>query len=171
MRSRSILTSAAFATLFATFAACSSVHTPVAVRPGAGASAMAGVWMGTYGSRDTGRSGDIYLALSARADSAVGEVVMNAGNQPVIAEMQPDGTWRWRGRSASMPEVILIQFVEIQTGEIEGQLAPYLDPSCGCLVRTTFRGRVDGDRVSGTFHSEGEAPAHRAEGTWSAERR
>ncbi len=37
---------------------------------------LAGVWRGTYESRDTGRFGDMVFALSADADLAVGEVVM-----------------------------------------------------------------------------------------------
>lgn len=151
--------------------ACSSSYPPVAVVAGQGASGLAGVWVGTYSSRDTGRSGDIYFALSARADSAVGDVLMATTDEIVTVDAQADGTWRWRGASPSMAEVIAIRFVRLGADEVVGDLAPYRDPDCGCLLRTTFRGRVEGDRVSGTFRSEGEAPHSPASGTWSAERR
>ena len=44
---------------------------------------LAGVWEGTYESRDTGRLGDVYLALTADGDSTVGEVVMVPRGAPV----------------------------------------------------------------------------------------
>lgn len=151
--------------------ACASSHSPIEVRTDDGASDLAGVWTGTYYSRDTGRAGDIYFALSADADSAVGEVLMQPLGTSVSVERQPDGTWRWMGPGPTTTEAIPIQFVRIATGEVVGELATYRDPDCGCRLHTTFRGHVDGDRVTGTFQSDGEAPSHRAEGTWAAERR
>ena len=69
------------------------------------------------------------------------------------------------------PQVLAIRFVHLMGGEVVGELDPYRDPDCGCLLRTTFRGEVDGDAVLGTFASEAEHPYHDAEGTWQAVRR
>lgn len=145
---------------------CSVTHPPVAVldaRPG-----LAGVWQGSYESRDTGRVGDIYLALTADGDSAVGEVVM-VPRGTAVKVYSSDRRWRWEG--VARPQVLTIQFVRLAGGEVVGELDPYRDPDCGCSLRTTFRGEVEGDRVFGTFASQAEHAYHDAEGTWLAVRR
>lgn len=152
--------------LAAVASGCGTVHPPVPIldpRPD-----LAGVWEGTYESRDTGRTGDVFFALSAEGDSAVGEVVMVPRGTPVRVD-PAGGRWRWDG--IARPRVLTIRFVHLLDGEIVGELDPYQDPDCGCLLRTTFRGSVQGDRVLGTFASEAEHPAHDAEGTWRAIRR
>ena len=151
---------------------CGVTHPPVAVL---GATAdLVGVWEGTYESRDTGRWGDLYLAVSAEGDSAVGEVVMVPRGEDVAVQWE-EGAWRWRG--VRRDEVLTIRFVRAGGGllgdpvEVTGELDPYRDPDCGCVLRTTFRGEVEGDVVTGTFATEAEDPFHDAEGTWSARRR
>ena len=150
---------------------CASTHpqAPILLDDGAGA-ALAGVWEGTYESRDTGRVGDVYFALSADGTSAVGEVVMVPRGTSVGVRRDDGGGWRWDG--AVRPSVLTIRFVHLRGGasggEVVGELDPYRDPDCECELRTTFRGTVDGDVVMGTFESATEDAAHDAEGTWHA---
>lgn len=131
-------------------------------------SGLAGVWEGTYESRETGRVGSVTFALSAEGDSAVGEVVMVPRGTAVT--VQPSGErWRWEGVEG--PQVLTIRFVRLGAAEVVGELDPYLDPDCGCTLQTTFRGEVEGDVVSGTFESSAPDPAYDAEGTWRVARR
>lgn len=147
---------------------CSVRHAPV---PVAGTdSALAGVWEGTYESQDTGRVGDIYFALDAEADAAVGEVVMVPRGAVVSVQRDDEGAWRWLG--VDRPQVLTIRFVRLGDGRVTGELDPYGDPDCGCTLRTTFEGEIEGDRAVGTFASEAaEDTFHSAEGTWAASRR
>ncbi len=168
------LSSLTLAVALATVAGgCAVTHTSVPVLAGPGTPDLDGVWEGTYESQETGRVGDVYLALSAGADSAAGEVVMVPRGVPI--SVQPSGAppggsrWRWEGRDR--PQVLTIRFVHLMGGEVVGALDPYRDPDCGCLLRTTFRGEVEGDAVLGTFATEAEDPYHDAEGTWHAVRR
>ena len=58
-------------------AACASSQTPVpVVGARADVAALAGRWDGSYSSSTTGRSGSISFTLTARGDSAYGDVVM-----------------------------------------------------------------------------------------------
>ena len=152
---------------------CALTHTPVPVLAEPGTPNLDGIWEGTYESRQTGRVGDVYLALSAEADSAVGEVVMVPRRETITvypSDTRPGATrWRWEGVARS--QVLTIRFVHLMGGDVVGELDPYRDPVCGCLLRTTFRGEVEGDTVSGTFATEAEQPLHDAEGTWHAVRR
>ena len=150
---------------------CAVTHPPVAAL---GATAdLAGVWEGTYESPDTGRWGSLYLTISAEGDSAIGEVVMVPRAEDVAVRWD-GGSWRRRGVRRS--QVLPIRFVRgggLPGGpaEVVGELDPYRDPGCGCALRTTFLGEVEGDVVTGTFATEAEDPLHDAEGTWSARRR
>ncbi len=151
---------------------CAVSHSPVVVL--GDTTPLAGVWEGTYESRDTGRRGDLYLALSADGDSAVGEVVMDPRGGEIT--VRRDGaSWQWEG--VPRAQVLPIRFVRVGSGalgasvEVIGELEPYHDPNCGCALRTTFRGEIEGDVATGTFASEAENPFHDAEGTWSARRR
>ena len=152
---------------------CAVTHTPVPVLAEPGTPDLGGVWEGTYESRETGRVGDVYLALSADADSAQGEVVMvpRGGTVSVTPSDGRPGATRWRWEGVARAQVLTIRFVHLMGGEVVGELDPYRDPDCGCLLRTTFRGEVEGDAVHGTFATEAEEPYHDAEGTWHAVRR
>lgn len=146
--------------------ACGLTHRPVVV-VGEG-TALVGVWEGTYESEDTGRVGDIYFALAAEGAGAEGEVVM-VPRGAVIDVSRAGDTWRWEG--VARPRVLTIQFVRLEGNRVVGELDPYPDPDCGCTLRTTFRGTIDGDAALGTFHSSSADPGHEADGTWVAARR
>ena len=129
---------------------------------------LAGVWGGTYGSRETGRSGTAYLALTADGDSAAAEVGMVPRERIVAVRRSGEG-WLWQGVAPA--HVLTTRLVRSTRGAVGADLNPYRDPDCGCLWRTTFRGSVEGDTVEGTFVTEAEPPGHDAEGTWRAARR
>ncbi|MGH9259550.1 MAG: hypothetical protein ACRD08_06560, partial [Acidimicrobiales bacterium] len=58
-------------------AACASTPPPIPVTGTAGdITALVGEWIGEYSSPSTGRSGSISFKLSARGDTAHGDVVM-----------------------------------------------------------------------------------------------
>lgn len=161
------------AVLWVAVGGCAAAHPPVPVLAEPGTPDLGGVWEGTYESRETGRVGDVHLALSAAADSAVGEVVMVPRGASVTVEPSDDrpGASRWRWEGVARPQVLTIRFVHLRGAEVAGELDPYRDPDCGCLLRTTFRGEVEGDAVFGTFATEAQDPYHDAEGTWHAVRR
>ncbi len=151
--------------LSAVLSGCAIVHPGVEVR--GAAPALAGVWEGTYESPDTGRHGGVFLSLSARGDSAVGEVVMTLPDDP--ANVQYDGE-RWVRDGPVPPSVLAVAFVRVGSDRVRGLLEPYQDPTCGCELRTTFEGVVDGDRVAGTFVSIHSDTPHQTAGTWQATR-
>lgn len=150
------------------FGCANPVWMPHAPLPIEGARAeLAGVWRGTYESRDTGRFGDIVFALPAEGDAAAGEVVMVPRGRSVTVLREGD-RWRWDG--ATRPDVLTVRFVRIAADSLRGELDPYLDPDCGCEVRTVFEGRIEGDQITGPFESL-MASGYEARGTWSVTRR
>jgi hypothetical protein len=64
--------------------------------------------------------------------------------------------------SASAPvsrEILKIQFMRKEGGNLVGTLNPYTDPECRCRVATTFEGRfVDARTIEGTFVTKGLQP-------------
>jgi hypothetical protein len=126
---------------------------------------LAGRWSGSYDSMATGRHGSIVFTLEAAGDTARGDVVMIAEGERV--PMTPDGH---RPINAPIARAVNIQFVVISGNDVSGTLAPYEDPNSHALLSTTFVGRVDGDRIKGTFVTWGGATAGPQRGTWSVRR-
>lgn len=142
-----------------TVAACGGTPPPVPViADQADVRLLAGEWVGEYGSAETGRAGSIIFTLDAAEDHAHGDVLMGPANR----------AWSDVDRSAApvRPEptdgqVLSIRFVRAEGNRVSGILEPYTDPACGCLVRTEFVGRLQGDTVAGTFeirHLTGGSP-------------
>ena len=50
-----------------------------------------------------------------------------------------------------VPQVLRIDFVQAARGQISGRLQPYRDPACGCILSTTFEGKLEGNQIAGTF--------------------
>lgn len=157
-------------TLAIALVACQGAQPPVPVL--GDVAALSGRWDGEYGSRESGRSGSILFVLEAGADTAHGDVLMvpeEAELPPAPRPGDPDAMdWR-RDRLA---EPLPIAFVHAAQGMVEGRLAPYRDPACGCLLTTLFVGRlVSPGRIEGTFvsiHGEG---GREVRGWWRAARR
>jgi hypothetical protein len=126
---------------------------------------LVGEWEGTYSSPKTGRSGSISFRLRAGTDTAEGTVVMTSprGTQGSY----PDENVMVSPTPGKAPQLLTIRFVNIAGNEVRGILDSYQDPDCGCTLTTTFRGRLTGDVIQGTFVSEGNGPFHTpADGTW-----
>lgn len=134
-------------------------------------SAIAGRWEGSYGGRESGRSGSIVFNLTPGRDTAIGDVLMVPRDfeippRPVASEQELHRV------AASQAEAISIAFVTADSGGVVGQLAPYRDPDCGCHLDTRFIGRfVTRDRLEGTFISIHRETGHQTRGWWWAERR
>jgi hypothetical protein len=154
----------------AAVAACHQQAPTVALRGAPGEiAALAGRWEGEYGSGQSGRSGAISFTITARGDSAFGDVLMMpAGGQRIVAA---DADTRGHASHASGPEVLHIDFVQVASGgSVEGALEPYIAPDCRCIVTTVFRGIVRGNAISGEFVTRGDA-ALRQTGSWSVRRK
>lgn len=149
--------------LVAMTSACAMNPAPV---PVAGAAedlqALTGDWSGEYRSQETGRTGSILFRLDAGRDTAFGDVVMvpreaMTGHNEAMAPPPV----------RSHAQVLTIHFVRVAGNMVMGTIDPYPSPDCECKLLTTFRGRLAGDRIEGTFlvhHSGHEMPAQA--GTW-----
>jgi hypothetical protein len=147
-------------------AACAYNPPPVALHGQASdLERLAGRWRGSYEGGRGSRSGSIELVLLAGEDHAHGDVVM-------VARGSRHGYRRWRDAIA-MPapevDVLTIRFVAVEDGYVSGALDAYRDPTCDCRAQTTFRGRLSGNVIEGTFitHTAVGGPAH---GRWKVRR-
>jgi hypothetical protein len=101
---------------------------------------------------------------------AHGDVLMRArGRREPYYRHQPN-QWPAVKRPADVAQVLTIQFVHASGGTVDGRLEPYWDPDCQCEAVTTFRGRLDGKRLEGTFNTR-LGYTGQANGRWSAYRR
>ena len=148
---------------------CRGPESPVPVR--GELPAIAGSWEGSYGGRESGRSGSIVFNLKPGKDTALGDVLMVPRDfeippRPVIPQDERHRV------AASQAEAIAIAFVTADSGGVIGQLSPYRDPYCGCLLDTRFIGRfITRDRLEGTFISIHRETRQQTSGWWWAERR
>lgn len=156
MRSK-VITAASL--LVVTACASTPARVPV-VGPRSDVSALAGEWVGEYWSLDTGRSGSILFRLEAGADSAAGDVLM----------IPPDQQHEHADGRHPGSEFIPISFVSVSGVHIRGRLAPYRDPSCGCMTETVFHGVLDDHTIEGTFTSRRIDSRAVLEGRWRARR-
>ena len=145
---------------------CSASPSPridVAGQPAARAS-LEGAWRGSYWSGDSGRSGGIRFRLEPGMETAEGEVTM-------LDRAPPDATERRHDRFDGATAMLTVHLVRVDDlGTVAGALEPYRDPGCGCTLSTSFVGRIDGDRIEGSFLSHG-GPGHiPTSGRWQAAR-
>lgn len=150
---------------------CAANPPPVPVGGEAGeVSVLAGTWKGTYDSEATGRRGSIRFELEAGRDTARGQVMMVPADRD--EPLRPLGWDEYRRLEAGPPpvEYLRIGFVTVAGSEVHGTLERYRDPACGCVVVTTFRGDLEGDRIRGTFTSYHEEGGERFTGEWEVER-
>lgn len=128
---------------------------------------LAGEWVGEYRGAAAGRSGSISFYLPSGTDSLYGDVTMlTSAGQPM---MSADVLERHRLHVRSA-QSLRIDFVSVGGGTVTGTLEPYVSPDCGCVVTTTFTGRITGDTIDGVFVTR--APSGLLlEGAWQVTRR
>jgi len=154
-------------------AACASASPPVPVSGEAAAiTSLAGRWAGQYRSPSTGRYGSIAFELQAGSDTARGEVQMvPVGADQPLHPFERDGGVEGRADATLTPRFLDIRFVTVGAGDLRGCLEPYRDPITGHPLLTTFRGRIEGDSIAGTFQSVDERTGARSAGSWWVTRR
>jgi len=160
----------ATALMLAAGAGCQGVQPPV---PVAGdLMLLAGRWDGEYGGQESGRHGSIVFTLAAAADTAFGDVLMVPREWEVPPGTRPGDPDAPAGRQGPASQAIAIAFVRAADRMVEGRLAAYRDPDCGCLLTTTFRGRLTSpDLFEGTFVSWHQEMRKETKGWWRARRR
>lgn len=128
-------------------------------------SVLTGEWAGRYWSRGTGRHGIIRFNLPEQADTGYGEVEITFS--PALYSLRDQSP-------ADQPETcthIDIRVVRVVGDRVRGTMAPYWDPDCDCRASTVFEGRVEGDRIVGTFTTRRASPDRRAWlGNWEVTR-
>lgn len=152
-------------------AGCASNPSPIPLDASPNAMAvLAGEWTGEYSSSATGRSGSIVFTLAAGRDTAFGDVVMvPTGGAQVAGTNTPSGK-NVVTYPASQP--LKIRFVRVAGDSVSGVLEPYSVPDCGCVLTTTFTGRVGSDRIDGRFRTSGDPQSSALqEGRWTVKRR
>jgi len=125
-------------------------------------SALSGKWVGEYSSEATGRAGSITFEFKS-GKVGRGDVLMvpKGGFAPAPAGSDP---------TKSMPQVLMINFVNAEGGVLTGTMDPYTDPTCNCEVQTTFVGEMQGDTIQGTFTTTPNGAAPITTGRWKMTR-
>jgi hypothetical protein len=143
--------------------ACAPILSTVRLRgTSSDLASLAGKWNGEYRSPDLGRSGSIMFRFAEPEDVAYGDVAMMVPSNETFT-LAGDQAVRPRFHS----ETLKIKFVNVVNGEIFGVLEPYTDPSCECVVRTTFTGHFDGgSTIRGTFATTSPLSSTVKTGTW-----
>jgi len=134
--------------------------------------ALVGEWSGHYESdAPYARSGTIWFKLAAGEDHAHGDVRM-------VPEGFTRGYERYRGGPGPAghefppaSESLAIRFVRAENNQVNGVLEPYWDPDRECQARTSFRGRIEGKTIVGTFVSIYARPLPETTGVWKVTRR
>lgn len=154
----------------AVLAACQGPRPPVPVL--GDVAALTGRWEGTYGSRESGRTGSILFTLDAGTDTAHGDVLMVPGAWDLPPQPRPGDPDAMDWRRDRPPQALPIAFVRAADGLVEGRLAPYRDPDCGCLLTTHFSGRlITVNTFEGTFTSIHGETGHMVRGWWRVTKR
>ena len=145
------------------WAGCRGPQTPIPVV--GDIEQLRGEWRGEYWSAQSGRSGTIIFNLQSTSDTARGDVMMIPA-EPVARMPDPGGI----PELSSRPQPLTVSFVRCLEGGVSGRLDPYRDPVCGCLLLTTFSGRITADTIKGTFVTVHQDMGRKVEGMWRAVR-
>lgn len=152
-----------------TMVGCSSTPPPVPLRAArADLEAMVGHWSGSYRSDATGASGSILFELHDVDSVARGDVMMVP--ESTGEALRPRRDHRQEQEPAAAPRTLEIEFISVSRDRVLGSLAPFLDPACDCARFTTFEGRIEEDRISGTYVSRSERESSVRTGTWFVDR-
>ena len=129
--------------------------------------AFEGTWIGSFESGQSGRAGSIEFILSADVDSAFGDVLM-------YTEDRNTPLWH-RGDAAapgfvSTPQWLDVRFVRLERGYMSGEMEPFFDTNCNCMVVTRFLGRKEGEQIEGGYTVRGRGTDFESTGTWGIRR-
>jgi hypothetical protein len=129
---------------------------------------LSGRWDGEFTGDESKRSGSITFSLTSGKDTAYGDVIMTprGSAEPLLPAEPPERTIELR----SHEEVLAIRFVRIEGGDISGDLTPYRDPATDNIITTTFRGRLSGDSMEGTYIATVLQSGERRTGHWKVTR-
>lgn len=108
---------------------------------------LVGDWEGDYQGTDSGRSGAVKFSLELGRHTAEGKVFMG-GDTPLD-----------------------VQFIQVDGGQLQGTIAPYVDPALGVEVKTSFLGTLEGDSISGMFTTEIKEKGLVQTGKWQVTRK
>jgi hypothetical protein len=136
-------------------------------------SSLTGDWSGRYWSKATGRHGIIRFTLPEHADTGYGAVEITFSPslhfsreasvdypKAEVDELLPQ-----------VPTIIAMTVVRIEQGQVLGTLAPYWDPDCGCRAQAAFEGKLDRQRITGSFSIRRESADRRIlRGLWRVDR-
>jgi len=131
---------------------------------------LAGRWRGSYTSSVPNRRGLIDFSLSASGEQAFGDVLMIAPGTRVPYRPYPPGDPRLAPIDAAYTQLLTIQFVRAEQGQISGTIASYWDPDRDCQASATFLGEVQARAIQGTFASACEDGVRQIHGTWQVTR-
>jgi len=130
---------------------------------------LVGVWRGSFGSAQTGRSGTVAFTLRAGESSAKGNVVLIPKPDSLLTPEEREAP-----ENVNMPGriVVPITFVRKEGGNLNGTLDPYTAPDCNCIVTTTFQGMfTDANTIEGSFTTvPSKAGATVSSGAWKVTR-
>jgi len=147
MKHRALTTATAF---FALSVAACYVPPQIPVVGGPGElSQLVGMWNGEYSSPETGRSGTISFEMTAVGDTAHGHVVMTPRGGDTYRPADYEGI----DPHFAAGDVLHVDFIQVGVGELRGELSPYRNPDCGCVLLTMFEGTIEGDVIRGVFTS------------------
>jgi hypothetical protein len=131
--------------------------------------AIAGEWDGTYESDDGLRRGSIDFHLRTVGDTAFGEAVIipQDWGRPLQSRDDRHGEPPYVGQ----PPSLVIRFVDVEGGEVSGEVESYFDPVCECRKVTEFRGRLKGNTLKGRYRAYRQQGGMPDTGEWRVQRK
>jgi len=128
-------------------------------------SPLTGDWSGEFESAHPGWNGSISIQLEPGRDSARGDVSLvplYVGRETGYREYRLD-------TPGSGGAALRVRYVRARAPIVEGELEPFHDRDCDCMVTTMFRGIVRGDSITGHYVSRGRWTTR--QGAWRMNRR
>lgn len=128
--------------------------------------ALAGSWTGDFWGGPSGLGGSMSFTLHGGTAGLQGDVRLDDPRQ------QQNGFARkidGPGVRTQAVERFHIRLVAVEGDDVGAVLEPYVGADCGCLVTTTFVGRVIGDRITGTYLTRAGGRVL-AQGSWQMTR-
>lgn len=128
---------------------------------------LAGRWSGTYRGESAQGEGSIVFQVTAKGDSAFGDVLMTQEGQrePLVA-LDDRAVHQQHVQDVRL---LNIAFVRVDGRTVRGVIEPYERPDCRCRAETIFAGRVVADTIRGKYVTS-VADGRQLQGEWSVVR-